>query len=77
MNQPIKLSKITPKPRVIDATPTFEGAVHMCLLLLESGDKEGRDAARDELLRYGRELDRLSAQTGTAFDPSDTPIEGE
>ena len=74
MSQPIKLAGFdAPKPRVIDATR----ATHMCLLVLENGNDEGKEAAREELLRYARELDRLAAQSGSAFDPSDTPVEGE
>lgn len=78
MSQPIRLAGFdAPKPRVIEAVPTFEGATHMCLLVLENGNEEGKEAAREELLRYARELDRLAAQSGSEFDPSDTPVEGE
>lgn len=45
----------------IDMTPTFEASVRMCLVLLENGTEEGKQTARDELLRYGRELDRATA----------------
>ena len=49
----------------------------MCLVVLENGTEEGKAIARDELRRYARELDRLAAQSGSAFDPTDTPMEGE
>ncbi|WP_347837756.1 hypothetical protein [uncultured Planktomarina sp.] len=75
---PIKLKGFDrPEPDAIDATPSFEGAVNMCLVVLENGTEEGKAMAREELLRYARELDRLAAQSGSAFDPSDTPMEGE
>lgn len=57
---------------------TFEQAVRMCLVLLEDGTAQGKQDAREELLRYGRELDRLKAAgAGTAFDAADTPVEDE
>lgn len=62
---------------VITADVTFEGAVNMCLLILERGTPQGKEDARNELLRYGRELDRLKAQSSAAFDTQDTPVEGE
>jgi len=43
----------------VDLTPSFEGAVSICILLLESGDASGKKAARDELRKYGRMLDAL------------------
>lgn len=57
---------------------TFEGAIKMCIAVLE-GDatEEGKAVARAELLRYARELDRLAANCGSAFMPDDTPLEGE
>lgn len=63
--------------KTIDATPSFEGAVNMCLVVLENGTEEGKEIARDELRRYARELDRLAKQSGSAFDPNDTPMEDE
>jgi hypothetical protein len=62
----------------IDMTPTFEESVRCSIALLECGDYQGRKFAREELLRYGRELDRLkAASAGLAFDTADTPLEGE
>jgi hypothetical protein len=72
-----KADQLDPPIKTVDATPSFEGAVNMCLVVLENGTEEGKAIARDELRRYARELDRLAAQSGSAFDPTDTPMEGE
>lgn len=58
-------------------TMTFTHSISICIAALENGTPEGKRLAKGELLRYGRELDRLAAACGTAFDPEDTPIEGE
>lgn len=50
----------------IDVTPSFEQATRMCLLVLENGTEEGKDMARNELLRYARQLDRLSGSSPEA-----------
>jgi hypothetical protein len=68
---------MTTEPKTIDMTPSFENAVRMCIDILKNGTPTGQRTAAEELLRYGRELDRLKASTGTAFDPTDTPVEGE
>ena len=73
MSNRIKLSGFK-RPEVIDMTPTFEEAVKLCCMVLRDGTPEGQRQATEELMRYGRELDRLKAQSGTAFDPSDTPV---
>lgn len=62
----------------IDMTPSFAQAVEMCLVVLENGTEEGKATARNELMRYGRELDRLKASgAGLAFDTDDTPMSEE
>lgn len=61
----------------INITPSFEASISWCIIVLESGTEEGKGLARQELMRYGRELDRLAAQSGSSFDAADTPIEGE
>lgn len=61
--------------QTIDMTPTFEDATRMCIRLLEQGDIDGKRTAREELLRYARELDRLKAAAGTSFDPDGTAVE--
>lgn len=50
----------------IDMTPTFEQAVKMCIVLLKDGTPQGQREAEEELLRYGRELDRLKAAAEAA-----------
>ncbi len=59
----------------IDITPTFAATTVMCIALLEGGNEMGKRAAREELLRYARELDRLAATVGTSFDTEDTPVD--
>jgi hypothetical protein len=60
------------KPATIDLMPTFAEATHTCMMVLENGSPRGKQMARDELLRYARELDRLVAMTR-----AETPIKGE
>lgn len=44
--------------RKIDLTPTWEQAMHMCLVLLEnSATEEGKQTARNEIIRCGQLLD--------------------
>ena len=62
--------------QTIDMTPTFEQAVNMCIVALENGTPEGKQMAREELQRYGRELDRLAKAAGSSFDLEDTPVQG-
>lgn len=64
-------------PNAINMTPTFEAAVNMCIIALENGTNEGKQIAREELLRYGRELDRLASQSRSAFAVDDVAVEGE
>ena len=45
----------------MDMTPTFEQATRMAMLVLQNGSPEGVRMAEQELLRYGRQLDRLVA----------------
>ena len=47
--------------RTIDMTPTWEAAVRIYLLVLEDGTDEGKDMAREELLRLARQYDALVA----------------
>jgi hypothetical protein len=70
----------------IDIIPTFEEKTAISIGVIETLSNKKKltpaqaDAllvAKAELMRYARELDRLSRVTGTSFDPSDTPIEGE
>jgi hypothetical protein len=70
----------------IDIIPTFAQATAISIGVIETLSNKKKltpaqaDAllvAKAELMRYARELDRLSRVTGTSFDPSDTPIEGE
>lgn len=59
----------------IDVSVTFEAATKFCLAVLRDGTPEGKRQAEAELLRYARELDRLAAQSGAAFDAEDTAVE--
>lgn len=52
-----------PEGDTITSTPSFEGATGMCIAVLENGTEEGKATAREELMRYARELDRLAAKT--------------
>lgn len=64
------------KAKTIDCTPSFEGAVRMCLAVLANGTPEGERMAAEELLRYGRELDRIAREGASmAFDTEDTPTD--
>jgi hypothetical protein len=47
----------------IDITPTWETAVRIYLLVLEDGTEEGKETAREELLRLARQYDELTADT--------------
>lgn len=49
--------------RTIDMTPTWETAVRIYLLVLEDGTEEGKETAREELLRLARQYDALVADT--------------
>lgn len=44
----------------IDLTPKFEAATRICILATRFGGDDARRTAEQELLRYARELDRLS-----------------
>lgn len=58
----------------IEIRTTFSQATKICIMALENGTAEGKRQARAELMRYARELDRLAAEGGAAFDTEDTPI---
>jgi len=62
--------------RTVDLTPTFTQATQMCLMIIEQSDNPSAiQEAKDELLRYAGELDRLAEQAGSSFDAADTPVE--
>jgi hypothetical protein len=63
--------------REINLTPNFAQSTQICIMALENGTQEGKQLARAELMRYARELDRLAASAGGAFDPEDTPMSDE
>ena len=51
----------------IDMTPTFAEATAMCLTVLENTtNEEAKEAARHELMRYAKELDRLNQKEDAA-----------
>jgi hypothetical protein len=53
---------VTPAPVTsIDMTPTFAETARILIVLLENGTAEGRQYARDELIRWGQMLDRAKA----------------
>jgi len=49
--------------RTIDMTPTWETAVRIYMMVLEDGTEEGKETAREELLRLARQYDELVADT--------------
>lgn len=49
--------------RRIDVTPSWEGTAQMILVLLDNGNDEGREFARAEVLRMGKIIDRLQAES--------------
>lgn len=46
----------------IKLTPTWEAMTRLFIALLEDGDAEGRETARNELLRMARIADRYVAE---------------
>lgn len=52
--------------KYIDMTPTWEQAVRIYLLVLEEGSEEGKETARDELLRLARNYDAIVADMAVA-----------
>jgi len=52
--------------QTVNMTPTFEQAVRMCITVLHRGTPEGIRMAEEELLRYGRELDRLKKELSSS-----------
>jgi hypothetical protein len=64
MAAPIKL---TPAPvQTIDLTPTWSGMVSTLILLLESGNGEGKATARAELVKMARLADERNAMARKA-----------
>ncbi len=53
---------------------SFTDATRLCITALEIGTDKAKEMAREELMRYARELDRLAGASGSAFDPADTPV---
>jgi hypothetical protein len=47
--------------RTIDITPTWEAAVRIYMMVLEDGTEEGKEMAREELMRLARNYDALVA----------------
>lgn len=45
----------------IDLTPTWESAMPLLLIVLEDGTAEGKKAAREELMRLARDVDKANA----------------
>ena len=56
---------------------TFEKQAMTLIAVLKGETPVARRQAEKDLLRMARELDRLKATTGTAFDAEDTPIDDE
>lgn len=49
--------------RTIDCTPTWEAASQIYLAVLENGTEEGKEMAREEILRMARLLDQFKADS--------------
>jgi hypothetical protein len=47
--------------RTIDITPSWETAVRIYIMVLEDGTEEGKEMAREELMRLARNYDTLVA----------------
>jgi hypothetical protein len=60
-----------------DCILSFQAATRICIMTLQNPDAgpEAIKIAEEELMRYAAELDRLSANSGSAFDTADTPTE--
>ncbi len=56
----------------IKLTPTWEAMTRLFIALLEDGDAEGRETARNELLRMARIADRYVAEHAPK-EPDDQP----
>ena len=50
----------------VDMTPTWEAAARIYIEVLEHGTEEGKEAAREELIRLARQYDALVAQLEAA-----------
>ena len=46
----------------IDLTPTWEAATRIYIEVLEHGTEEGKQAAREELIRLAQQYDALTAR---------------
>lgn len=46
--------------RTIDMTPTWEYAMKIHIMVLEDGTETGKQAAREEIFRVARVMDRLN-----------------
>ena len=46
----------------IDLTPTWEAATRIYIEVLEHGTEEGKQAAREELIRLAQQYDAMTAQ---------------
>lgn len=55
----------------IDVTPTWTGILPWLLHVIEEGEEEGRQIAKDEILRLGRVADAFIAQGIT-----EVPVKG-
>lgn len=56
----------------INLQPTWEAMTRLFIALLEDGNAEGRETARDELLRMARIADRYVAEHAPK-EPEDRP----
>lgn len=56
---------MTDNTMTIDMTPTWEQTAGMLAMIFENGTEEGKQMAKEELLRMGQLLDELiNADTG-------------
>ena len=48
--------------KTVDMTPSWSTAMDIIILMLESGDDEGKALAKQELRDFGKQLDELKQQ---------------
>jgi hypothetical protein len=59
----------------IDITPTWEQAINMHLVIIKHGTPEGKEMARDELLKIGRQMDTLHKERETFLSEIEENVE--
>lgn len=52
--------------KYVDMTPTWEAATRIYIEVLEHGTEEGKQAAREELIRLAQQYDALTALEAAA-----------